>query len=161
MKLVFYISDENKYLNKEHKALIKRSICDTLCSQTEFEKFEASVVITGNDEIQQINLQHRDIDKPTDVLSFPSCDDGVDFPLNPDNGCFVLGDIVISFEKAVSQALEYGHPLERELAFLTVHGCLHLLGYDHERSKEDELEMFKLQERILKNETHTGHIQKL
>jgi probable rRNA maturation factor len=96
---------------------------------------ELSVSLVSNDEIHEINNQYRGIDGPTDVLSFTG------MPVS-------LGDIVISTEKAGQQAKEYGHSLERELAFLTAHGMLHLLGYGHD-SPEDEAEMFKTQDEIL------------
>ena len=90
-----------------------------------------------------MNRESRGVDRPTDVLSFPVFDE--DFGV----GLSVLGDIVISYETAVRQANEYGHAVEREIAFLTVHSMLHLLGYDHETSPEDEKEMFARQEEIL------------
>ena len=90
-----------------------------------------------------MNLETRGVDRPTDVLSFPVFDE--DFGV----GYAVLGDIVISYDTAKRQAEQYGHSLERELAFLTVHSVLHLLGYDHETSPEDEKEMFSRQEAIL------------
>jgi len=99
---------------------------------------EVSVSIVGNEEMRSLNREYREIDAPTDVLSFPQ--DGA-----------VLGDIVISLEKAVEQAKEYGHGIERELGFLTAHGMLHLLGYDHE-DEDSEREMFAAQEEILKHD---------
>ena len=128
------------------RALIKRSIKNAL----EYEGFEygaeLSVTVTDNEGIHQLNLAHRNIDRPTDVLSFPlyegDFDDGSEIK--------ALGDIVISLERAREQAKEYGHSLKREVAFLTVHSVLHLLGYDHERSEQDEKEMFYKQEEILK-----------
>ena len=107
-----------------------------------------------NDGIREQNAALRGIDKPTDVLSFPLLDIneegklelfGEDFA----EGAVLLGDILISTEKAMQQATEYGHSLLRELCFLTVHSMLHLLGYDHERSKEEEVLMFQKQEEIL------------
>ena len=105
-----------------------------------------TVTVTDNEGIHQLNLAHSNIDRPTDVLSFPlyegDFDDGSEIK--------ALGDIVISLERAREQAKEYGHSLKREVAFLTVHSVLHLLGYDHERSEEDEKEMFNKQDEILK-----------
>lgn len=103
-----------------------------------------SVIIVDNDKIHEINKKYRNIDRPTDVISFA---------LNDDDTCNsslrVLGDIYISIDKAKEQAKEYGHSLKRELSFLTVHGFLHLLGYDH-MEKEDEIKMFSLQNEILR-----------
>lgn len=104
------------------------------------EPIGVSVLITDNEMIQSLNMQYRKIDAPTDVLSFPLYDEqGI---LDEE-----LGDIVISLEKAQQQAAEYGHSTEREIAFLTVHSVLHLLGYDH---TEDETEMFRRQKEIIK-----------
>lgn len=110
---------------------------------------ELSVTVTDNDGIRRINRDFRGIDRPTDVLSFPMyAFTEEDMP--PEDGTpLVLGDMVLSVERAAEQAKEYGHSLRREIAFLTVHSVLHLLGYDHEISAEAESEMFVLQEKIL------------
>lgn len=120
---------------------------------------EVSLMLTDNEEIRVLNREYRQKDSATDVLSFPLMD--LD-PFNrdewletlhdnamPDTQEVVLGDIVISVERAQEQADEYGHGLMRELGFLMVHGLLHLLGYDHEKGQEDEQIMFELQETIL------------
>lgn len=109
---------------------------------------ELSVTFTDNGKIRILNRDYRGIDRPTDVLSFPmySFSDG-DVPDGDEH--VMLGDIVISVEKAREQAAEYGHSLRREIAFLAVHSVLHLLGYDHDTSEEDEKEMFALQEKIM------------
>ena len=112
----------------------------------EYENVEprnVSVLICDNDEIKKLNGQFRDIDSPTDVLSFPMYDE--DGELDPDE----LGDIVISLERAAAQAEEFGHSLRREVAFLTAHSMLHLLGYDHVDDKEGEEIMCEKQERVL------------
>ena len=103
-----------------------------------------NVIIVDNNKIHEINKEYRNIDRETDVISFALEDDKTinDSPIR------VLGDIYISIDKAKSQAEEYGHSLKRELCFLTTHGFLHLLGYDHMK-KEDEEIMFPLQEKIL------------
>jgi probable rRNA maturation factor len=126
------------------KELVERVVNCSL----EFEKFtipsEISVMFVDNEYIREINREHRNIDKPTDVLSFPIVDmyEGV---INSDNGDFdldedllLLGDIVISLEMTKSQAEEYGHSFERELAFLLTHGVFHLLGYDHDKPEREE-----------------------
>ena len=124
----------------------RKLIRDTVKAALEYENFEGSaevsVTICDNEQIHELNLEYRGIDRATDVLSFPLFDE-------EENGVTPLGDIVISLEKAIEQSKEYGHPLERELAFLTAHSVLHLLGYDHETSKEDEADMFARQEAIL------------
>ena len=100
----------------------------------EFEHFEApaeiSVTFVDNAAIAELNNQYRNKPMPTDVLSFPLGVDGK-YDVDENNGCKMLGDIVISMERAQEQATLYGHPLQREVAFLTVHSMLHLLGYDH------------------------------
>ena len=108
-----------------------------------------SVSIVDNEFIHKMNKEYRGIDRPTDVISFAFLDTESDKSavLNS-SGPVVLGDIYISIDKAKEQAQEYGHPLDRELRFLFVHGLLHLLGYDHMK-KEDEEIMFPLQEKIL------------
>ena len=103
-----------------------------------------NIIIVNNEEIHKINKEYRGIDRPTDVISFALEDDDTFIKLEQR----ILGDIYISIDKARSQATEYGHSLLRELCFLSIHGLLHLLGYDH-MNEEDEKIMFELQERIL------------
>ena len=118
------------------------------------QKSEISVMFVDNEEIRKLNKEHRGIDRATDVLSFPLFEydeDGEiveeDLDFNPD-GEMILGDIVISLERANEQAEEYGHSFEREIGFLTVHSMLHLFGFDH-MTPEDEEEMFSYQKEIL------------
>lgn len=112
----------------------------------QFEQAEGwlSVLVTDDGTIHEMNRDYRGIDRPTDVLSFPTRD-GDSLPGAPDG---FLGDIAISMDRAKAQAEEYGHSLKRELCFLTVHGTLHLLGYDH-MEEEQKLQMFQRQEQIL------------
>lgn len=114
---------------------------------------EVSITVVSNEKIREINREYRDKDKVTDVISFAIEDDEDDLLKEFDmEGISIprdLGDIFISYEKAVEQAEEYGHSVERELGFLMVHGFLHLNGYDH-MTDEDEKRMFALQEEILK-----------
>ncbi len=128
------------------RALVRRAVKAAL----EYEKVgfapEVSVTFTDNEGIRELNAAHRGIDRPTDVLSFPLLE-REELAMASDGDA--LGDIVLSLERAREQSLEYGHSCEREVAFLTVHSMLHLLGYDHELSEEDEKEMFNKQEEIL------------
>ena len=105
----------------------------------ELEKFEGpaeiSVTFTDNEEIRKLNAQYRNIDAATDVLSFPMGENG-QYDTNLETGAKILGDIVISVEKAVEQAEAFGHTLQREVAYLTAHSVLHLLGYDHVENME-------------------------
>ncbi|WP_167956388.1 rRNA maturation RNase YbeY [Anaerosporobacter faecicola] len=123
-------------------------------------EIEVSVVLTDNESIRQINAENRQIDQPTDVLSFPMIDyeepanftwieeEEPDYYFNPDSGELVLGDIVISVEKVMEQAEKYGHSQKRELAFLTAHSMLHLFGYDH-MVDEERVVMEEKQNEIL------------
>lgn len=112
------------------------------------EDAQVSVTLVDNEAIREINREHRNIDSATDVLSFPLGDDD-SFDTDPDTGAILLGDIVISLERAAEQAREYGHSFRREVAFLITHSLFHLLGYDHVDSEEDEKLMFGKQEKVL------------
>ena len=103
-----------------------------------------SIIFVDNDEIKDINKTYRNIDKVTDVISFALEDNNEDIV-----GERILGDIFISIPKMIEQARDYNHSEKRELSFLCCHGLLHLLGYDHVNSKEEEKEMFNLQDEIL------------
>ncbi len=126
---------------------------------------EVNIIFTDNKGIQEINNTHRDIDSPTDVLSFPMCefekigcfDNLEDNPMeyfNQDSGELMLGDIILNIDRVKSQAEEYGHTKRRELAFLTAHSMLHLFGYDH-INDEDRIIMEKQQEEILTKKGYT------
>ncbi len=127
------------------RILIRRS-CNAVL---DFEKFdgpaEISVTFVDNRRIQELNKQYRDKD---DVLSFPMGENG-EYDIDEDNGCKILGDIVISMERAMEQAELYGHSLQREVAYLTVHSMLHLLGYDHEASGLEAVHMREKEEAVL------------
>ena len=130
------------------RILIRRS-CHAVLEAEHFEgPAEISVTFVDNAEIQQLNKQYRDKDQATDVLSFPLGQDGK-YDINQETGAAMLGDIVISVEKAVSQAELYGHTLQREIGFLTVHSMLHLLGYDHENGGLEATLMREKEEEIL------------
>ncbi|MDD5945549.1 MAG: rRNA maturation RNase YbeY [Clostridia bacterium] len=131
-----------------------QKVLEKVCLESlEYEEFdtdcEISLSIVTNDEIHEINRQFRGIDSPTDVLSFPQLtfEEGEEADVN-ENGEIVLGDIIISIDRAKEQAEEYGHSLKRELAFLAVHSMLHLMGYDH-MEKDEEEDMFRRQKEIL------------
>ena len=130
------------------RILIRRS-CNVVL---DFENFdgpaEISVTFVDNNRIHELNLQYRDKDSATDVLSFPLGENGV-YDIDEDNGCKILGDIVISMERAMEQAELYGHTLQREVAYLTVHSMLHLLGYDHEASGLEAVRMREKEEAVL------------
>ena len=116
---------------------VEKACLETLKYEEFDEDCEISLSFVTNEEIHQINRQFRNVDAPTDVLSFPQLtfEEGEEADVN-ENGEIVLGDIIISVERAKEQAEEYGHGLKREIAFLTVHSMLHLLGYDHMEKDE-------------------------
>ena len=127
-----------------------RKAAETALRYENFEtECEISVSIVDNEEIRRINRQFRQIDRATDVLSFPMLTfaEGEE-PERNEDGEILLGDIILSLEQAAGQAAEYGHSLRREVAFLTAHSMLHLLGYDHMEPGE-EAEMFRRQREIL------------
>ncbi|MGN0555423.1 MAG: rRNA maturation RNase YbeY [Candidatus Fimenecus sp.] len=129
--------------------MLVRRCCHAVLVQENFEgSAEISVTFVDDARIQELNKQHRNIDKATDVLSFPLGENGV-YDVNPETGAKLLGDIVISMERAVAQAEEYGHPLQREVAFLTVHSMLHLLGYDHVNGGLEAVHMREKEESVL------------
>ncbi len=125
----------------EASYLLKKTVRDAVRATLQYEKFpydaEVSVTFCDNEYIKSLNSEYRGIDRHTDVLSFPMYEDG-DFDETECSMGAVLGDIVISLERAREQAEELGNTFYREVAFLTVHSVLHLLGYDHERSTEDD-----------------------
>lgn len=138
-----------------------------ICRSVEMEKCpygcEVNVTITDNEGIRNLNREFRELDVPTDVLSFPMVeyrepadfsaleeDDVIAGNFNPETGELLLGDIVISLERAREQAEEYGHSLKREICFLVAHSMLHLFGYDH-REDAERLQMEEKQEQILQS----------
>lgn len=132
------------------RSLVKRMINYTLDYEESDIECEVSVTFTDNEGIHKLNLEYRGKDAPTDVLSFPLLEDGeVPEELYESGNPIPIGDIVLSVEKAASQAQEYGHSLEREICYLTVHSVLHLLGYDHEISENDEKYMNTACEQVL------------
>ena len=152
MRSLYITFTANKYFD-ESSYYLKRVVREAVKATLDYEDFpydaEVSVTFCDNEYIRGINKEHRNKDSATDVLSFPMYDfDEADPETNPD-GTITLGDIVISLERAAEQAAELGHSLEREVAFLVIHSTLHLLGYDHERSKDDEEAQCLAQREIL------------
>lgn len=120
-------------------------------TETEIAKIEISLYFTDNEEIHQLNKTYRDVDRPTDVLSFAMDEalaEEAAFGIDPTAQKHVLGDIIISTEKSDEQSEEYGHSKEREVLFLFSHGLLHLLGYDHQTPEEEQV-MRQKQEAVL------------
>lgn len=130
------------------RLLIRKSCIATLKLEEFADSAEVNVTIVSDEMIREMNKQFRNIDSSTDVLSFPLGENG-EYDTNPETGAKMLGDIVISIEHALAQAKLYGHGLEREVAFLTVHSMLHLLGYDHEKGGLERAMMREKEEQVL------------
>ncbi len=150
MKIDIFLSDEQDKLAppEDIEKLIEQCTMAALEEEGISDDAEVSVTFVDNDTIRELNSEHRGIDRATDVLSFPMGDED-SFDTNPETGAILLGDIVISLERAEEQAKEYGHSYRREVAFLITHSLFHLLGYDHENGEEEEKLMFGLQEKVL------------
>ena len=132
------------------RLLIRKSCAAVLDEENFKDNAEVSVSFVDDEQIRELNCQFRDIDKSTDVLSFPLGENG-EYDYNNETDCYMLGDIVISMETATKQAEVYGHTLEREIGFLTVHSMLHLLGYDHVNDTLEAKIMREKEELILGN----------
>jgi len=130
------------------RMLVRRCCTAILVNEGFNGSAEVSVRFVNDEEIRRLNLKYRQIDSSTDVLSFPLGIEGV-YDVNNDTGAQLLGDIVISVEHAVEQAARYGHTLQREIGYLTVHSMLHLLGYDHEGGGMDLVRMREKEETAL------------
>ncbi|MBR5480049.1 MAG: rRNA maturation RNase YbeY [Clostridia bacterium] len=140
------------------KALMEKVITAAIAHEGHTFPCDVYIMITDDGGICQLNNEHRGKNSPTDVLSFPMQEftPGEEYipsplELDPDTGALMLGDIVISLDRAKAQAEEFNHSLTRELCFLCAHSILHLLGYDHELSEEDEKIHFALQEELLES----------
>ena len=150
MKIITFLSNEQEKLDppEDIEQLIEQCTAAALEEEGIDDIAEVSVTLVDNEGIRELNREHREIDRETDVLSFPLGDDD-GYEIDPDNDAIMLGDIVISLEKAAQQAQEYGHSYRREVAFLITHSLFHLLGYDHVNGEEEEKIMFGKQEKVL------------
>lgn len=159
--MTIYLEDETNFFEKHPQILDKVNSVIERCLDEEEVPYEVEVSLTMVDleTIHEINKEHRDVDRPTDVLSFPQIDaerigyinwDAIDYSscVNYDTEEVMLGDIILCDEKAQEQAEIYGHSLEREICFLVAHSMFHLLGYDH-MTPEDEKNMVNKQESVL------------
>ena len=146
--------EAEKQLGIPYEEIINEVVCASLDYEDCPYEAEVNVVLTDNEEIHQVNKEYRNVDAPTDVLSFPmiNYDKPSDFDsleeefdtntedyFNPDTGELMLGDIVVSVEKVIEQAEKYGHTPTRELAFLVAHSMMHLFGYDHMTEEESSV----------------------
>ncbi|CDZ75115.1 putative metalloprotease [Peptoniphilus sp. ING2-D1G] len=132
MNIFFDNRQDEVYIDEAMTDLIKKSIIETLREENIIEETMVSVSFVGDKEIQELNRDFRNVDKVTDVLSFPIDDE---FRIEER----ILGDVVINTNRVLSQAEEYGHSVEREISYLTVHSILHLLGYDHENEEDKNI----------------------
>ena len=147
--MVYFMNEAGEPVTYKQKHLIREAIVESLVYEGFENDVQLSITFTDNEGIRAINKSYRNIDSATDVLSFPLVDfEGGEEPPT-DEPLLPLGDIVISLERAREQAEEFGHSYERELAFLTVHSMLHLLGYDHVNSEEEDMDMRRRQKEIL------------
>ena len=152
--------EAERKLSLPYEEIIEEIVLESLDYEKCPYEAEVNVILTDNEAIREINREHRGIDAPTDVLSFPMVDyerpsdfdhveDAAEDYFNPETGELMLGDIVISMERAMEQANIYGHSLQREVAFLTVHSMFHLLGYDHEAGGLEAVRMREKEEAVL------------
>ena len=150
-KLKVYVkNDQNAVKIPVGIRLLIRRCCQAVLTTENFGKdAEVSVTFVSNQEIRNLNKTYRNKDAETDVLSFPLTSEDGTQEKNTETGAIMLGDVVISLEMAVKQAQMFGHSLEREVGFLTVHSMLHLLGYDHETSPLDDRIMREKEESVL------------
>ena len=129
--------------------MLIRRCCNAVLQAEKFgSDAEVRVCFVDNERIHELNAQYRNVDRETDVLSFPMGENG-EYDTNMDTGAKILGDIVISVPKAMEQAKAYNHSLQREIGFLTVHSMLHLLGYDHENGGIEQVHMREKEEEVL------------
>lgn len=151
MRLKLEVSNEQEKIGVSEVlgSLVFRAAEATLLSEEVDFDCELSLTYTDNDGIRTLNNEYRGKDAATDVLSFPMFDTAIEDICAVDGEFAVLGDVVISLERAAEQADTYGHSFEREVAFLCVHSVLHLLGYDHERSEDDDKLMREKQRNVM------------
>lgn len=151
MKISILNKQKNIPVNKELREIIKNIIKKAVEIEKIEYSFEVCISLVGNTGIRKLNRHYRNMDKPTDVLSFPifEASEIKKIPAkNLGNQIIALGDVVVSLEKAEEQAEEYNHSFEREVGYLVTHGFLHLLGYDHMKKKEKEI-MREKEEQIM------------
>ena len=150
-KLKVIISDQQKKVKiPTGIRMLLRRCCTAVLTMEQFEgSAEVNIMFVDDTEIAELNARFRNITAPTDVLSFPLGERGV-YDVNPETGAKMLGDVVISVERAVAQAKEYNHSLQREMGFLTAHSMLHLLGYDHVDGGIEALRMREKEEEVMR-----------
>lgn len=144
MELLIDDRQDKVIIEEDVKETVKNVILECFKLEGLSTNYEVSVSFVDNEEIRQLNREYRGKDSPTDVISFPMEDDEIGEDYTP-----ILGDIVISAEKALQQSVEFGHSFKREVAYLTAHSMFHLMGYDHE-SEEEKLVMRQKEKEVMK-----------
>ena len=130
--------------------LLLRRCCNAVLIMEQFkDSAEISITFVDEEQIHILNKEHRGVDRPTDVLSFPLGENG-EYDINPENGAKMLGDIVLNISRVGRQAEEFGHSFQREIAYLTAHSMLHLLGYDHVAGGIESVHMREKEEEVMK-----------
>ena len=147
-KVIIYDKQKEIKITPEIRRLIRKACTAVLKSEHFVGDAQIEVSIVDDGQIKELNSQYRGIDKSTDVLSFPLGENG-EYDINPENGAYMLGDVVISIEHAIYQAELFGHSTDREIAYLTVHSVLHLLGFDHVHSEAERAVMRKHEEAVM------------
>ncbi len=150
LKAYFVNRQKEEQVSAELRAFLRKCIRATLIADGYDDFFEVYVTLVNDSQIHQMNLEHRGVDAPTDVLSFPMGEDGV-YDIDPETGAYMLGDVVLNVSRIRLQAEEYGHSFEREAGYLTIHSILHLLGYDHEDEGEMKKQMRAKEEQVLES----------
>ncbi len=148
IKVIITNKQKNIKIPTGLRMLIRRC-CNAVLQLEEFQgSVEVSVTLVNNQQIRELNSIYRHKDSATDVLSFPMGENGK-YDIDPTTGAKILGDIVISMEKAIEQAERFDHSLQREVGYLTAHSMLHLLGYDHEDNGLQRLRMREKEEKVM------------
>ena len=150
MNLIYFINSQRKVkLDKKIRNKIQSAFDTALEVESIVEPAEISVTFVSDKRIKEINCEFRNIDKSTDVLSFPMGEKG-EYDKNPETDNLMLGDVVISLEHAICQAEEFGHSVDREIVYLAVHSIFHLLGYDHVNNEAEAKVMRAKEETVMK-----------
>lgn len=149
-KVKVYITDRQDKIKLETGIrLLLRRCCNAIIEEEGMtDSYEVSITFVDNEQIHKMNKEFRNVDMPTDVLSFPLGENG-EWDINHDTGNYQLGDVVISLERAEEQAKSYGHSFRREIAYLTAHSVFHLLGYDHVNGGLEQVKMREKEEAVM------------
>ena len=147
-KVTIYDKQKKVKLTADMRKLIRKACSYTLKSESFEGDAQIDVSIVDDEQIKEINSECRSINSATDVLSFPLGENG-NYDIDLSTGAYMLGDVVLSAEHAIAQAEAFGHSVEREMAYLTVHSVLHLLGYDHIHSDSEKAVMRRHEEKVM------------